>query len=72
MLRGAKETIAKFKPVIFLEAHVASLPGHGQSWQELYNMLVEYGYRMEDFDGNEVTSFADNSIYRVICRPIKP
>lgn len=70
VLIGAKETIARFRPTIFLEAHVATLPGHDQSWQELYNLLVEYGYRMYDFDGNEVTSFAYNSIYRVICRPI--
>lgn len=69
VLIGAKATISKFRPTIFLEAHVATLPGHGQSWQQLYNLLIEYGYRSYDFDGNEVTSFADNSIYRVICRP---
>lgn len=70
VLRGAKLTIKKNRPVIFLEAHIASLEAHGESADSLLKILLDYGYRIEDFDGLPVTTLNNNSIKRVTCFPI--
>ncbi len=45
MLRGGRETLARFKPVLFLEVVEASLARAGSSPQEIWDLLTPLGYR---------------------------
>lgn len=72
VLRGARELIARCRPVIFLEVHFGNLPDNGESRQSLWDLLAEYKYRVKDFQGNEAEWFDEmktGGATRVLCWP---
>lgn len=69
VLRGARETIARSRPVIFLECHFGDLWRHNESAETLGKILDDYGYRREGLDGGEDVSFGRCAMTRVVCRP---
>jgi FkbM family methyltransferase len=44
ILKGAKNTIKKFKPILYVEVNSGALTRHGTSEKELLDLLVSYGY----------------------------
>lgn len=64
VLRGAQETITTNRPTIFIEVHSSTLRGHGESWNTVLELLHGYGYRVLDFDGNEVDNLNCGSVFR--------
>lgn len=70
VLRGAKKTIEKFRPIIFLEAHLQSLTPAGETPEGLYALLKGFGYRICRLDDTPLESFAGYSHARVICYPV--
>jgi FkbM family methyltransferase len=50
-LRGAKETITKFHPIIFLSLHSNEL------YKECKWLLNSYSYKIQDFEDNEIIAF---------------
>lgn len=69
VLRGAQEVIQRDRPVIFLEAHVRSLPSMGESAETLMTALRDLNYKPYQYDGTPVEDFAAYAMTRVICRP---
>lgn len=69
VLRGAQKTITTNRPVIFIEVHSSTLPGHGESGNTVLELLHGYGYRVLDFDGNEVCNLNCGSVFRCRCIP---
>ena len=50
VLRGAKSTLARHRPMLFLSVHPAHLEAMGQSIDELADLLRELGYETHDAD----------------------
>jgi FkbM family methyltransferase len=67
VLRGATELLAKCKPMLFLEFHSLEVPIHGDSLQDLYDLLLDYDYKIEYYNGEQLKGFATYSWNRVIC-----
>jgi FkbM family methyltransferase len=67
VLRGATELIAKCKPMLFLEFHVLEIPLHGDTLQDLYNLLRDYDYGIEHYNGEVVKEFTNETWNRVLC-----
>lgn len=53
VLRGLKETIKQFKPLIFLEIHPGMIALEGESVDSLVNLIKEYGYDSKPISGFE-------------------
>ena len=70
VLRGARKTIERFRPVIFLEAHLQSLTPAGETPEGLYALLTGMGYKVCMLDDTPLPSFDGYSHARVICYPI--
>lgn len=52
VLRGARKTIAEFKPVILVEHGSAAL-GYGESPATFFDLCTELGLRIFNFDGHD-------------------
>lgn len=70
VLRGAEQLIRKWKPIIFLEAHCATLPDNGETPESLMDILRSFKYHVRDYQGNPVNSFDGYSMTRAVCWPI--
>ncbi len=70
VLRGASETIRRLRPLIFLEAHMQSLPSVGESGDSLTEIVHGLGYWMWRYDGTSVPGLANASMTRVVARPL--
>jgi len=53
VLKGAKQTLKKFKPVLVIEIHEFILPSFGTSTQEIIDYLTELGYEKEIIGNTE-------------------
>lgn len=51
-LQGAKDTIARCRPVMLLEVNTGALERAGSSEAELLDLLLSYGYRYNSVDGS--------------------
>lgn len=69
VLHGARKTIERLRPVIFLEAHLQSLTPAGETPAGLYALLGELGYNVCMLDDSPLPSFNGYSHARVICYP---
>lgn len=69
VLRGARATIRRLRPVIFLEAHLQSLTPKGETPEGLYALLTELGCEVFNLDDSPLESFNGHSHARVICYP---
>ena len=59
VLRGAKKTLARYRPLLYLSVHPSQLAALGQSVEELGDFLRELGYEARGSDGkpaNELRS----------------
>lgn len=53
VLKGAAETIKKWKPLILLSIHPEPIQSRGDSLQEIWEMLQQFGYKVL-LDGKEM------------------
>ena len=53
-MHGAKETIKRHKPIIFLSAHKKQIAELGGSLDELLTLIHVMDYEVFDFDNNVV------------------
>ena len=58
VLAGARQTIARCRPLIFLSVHPREIELMGQDVGALVRLLDEYGYDCHDAEGVQVTNFA--------------
>lgn len=73
VLKGAKNTIIKHKPLLFIEVNDHNLKRSGSSAHELVNLLKEYHYQIEDAQSSEAIISSTSLLNRhldIICRPI--
>lgn len=56
VLRGAKSTLARHKPTLFLSVHPVHLEAMGHSVEELADLLRDIGYETLDTDGASTAS----------------
>jgi len=54
VLKGAKETILKYKPIIYLSVHPSHLKALGYDLKQLKDLIKSLGYKTEDFQGNKI------------------
>ena len=54
VLKGAKETILKYKPIIYLSVHPAHIKELGYDLIQLKDLIKSLEYKIEDFHGNKV------------------
>ena len=72
VLRGARETLAGSRPLLFLEIHPARIAELGGSLGELSALLSELGYRVFDLAGAPVPPArlaAVDAVSRFLCQP---
>jgi FkbM family methyltransferase len=62
VLRGAKHTIEKFSPLIFIEFSPIHYEALSTTFQEQVEILVNHGYTFEDVLGNELPNSANELI----------
>lgn len=72
MLAGAKETIARFKPVLMLEVNRRFLDRAGDTPEDIWAFLKEHGYKIEQLvfenNGTVTTAPAPNPVEGdIIC-----
>lgn len=72
VIRGALNTIRKFKPILFVELNEENLKQFGQSSETLVNLLRELGYRVLDAKTKEVleSGLWDSMETDILCLPI--
>ncbi|MDC0931506.1 FkbM family methyltransferase [Methylophilaceae bacterium] len=58
VLRGARKTISKFKPIIFLSVHPREIRALGYSEQDLLYEIHKNNYKLTNIDGSKVDEFA--------------
>jgi FkbM family methyltransferase len=51
-LRGAQETIAKYRPILMLELSDRTLRLQGCNSREIWELLTGWGYKLFEYDGN--------------------
>lgn len=75
VLIGGKETIMKYKPLIFLEIHHHLLHLYNDSASDIYDTIKQYGYDMFDIHMKEIKTkqqydglFGSKNEVRVICK----
>lgn len=78
VLRGAKSLIDRWRPLIFLECHLKTLAFNGETTASLGQIIKDYQYHIENFDGTRCESLDSSyggvetlgAFTRVICRPL--
>lgn len=70
VVQGARQTLSRHRPLIFLELHPTMLPALGHSVADVLELLREHGYQFHDSNlrpiaAGQIVSHAD---YRIICR----
>ena len=72
VIRGALNTIRKFKPILFVELNEENLKQYGHSSETLVNLLWELGYRVLDSKTGDVlrNSNWDSMETDILCLPI--
>ena len=75
VLKGAKETLKKYKPLMFLEIHGHLLKLYNSSIMGVYSQLMEAEYKIFNIHDQEIKNgkdyinmFTDAQEIRVICR----
>jgi FkbM family methyltransferase len=68
VLRGGRNMIEFYRPLIFLECHQATLPTVGESPESLWKLIESLGYDVYDYGGVKLSRI-DGSFNRVICKP---
>ena len=75
VLKGGKETITKYRPLIFLEIHSHLLKLYNNDVFEIYNTLEKYGYKIFDIHMDEIKNkqqyeslFGAKNEIRVVCK----
>ena len=75
VLKGAKETITKYRPLIFLEIHSHLLKLYNNNVLEIYETIEQYGYNMYDVHMEEIKNkqqyeslFGAKNEIRVVCK----
>tara|TARA_A100001515_G_scaffold106577_1_gene87360 strand:- start:507 stop:1043 length:537 start_codon:yes stop_codon:yes gene_type:complete len=75
VLKGAKETIMKYRPLIFLEIHSHLLKLYNDNLMEIYETIKQYGYNMYDVHMEEIKNkqqyeslFGAKNEIRVVCK----
>lgn len=75
-LLGARDTIAKFKPLIYVEAHAHLLTEYGSSLAELMGLLLAYGYELSNMDGSPIAEpeammqSNPSGMFDILARPL--
>lgn len=69
VLRGAEQTIRKWRPVIFLEVHMADVFRNGDDAAALTGLLRDFGYQVCNFANQPVPYFTEDGFTRVMCLP---
>ena len=54
VLKGAKETILQYKPIIYLSVHPSHLIELGFNVNHLEDLIKSLDYKIEDFQGNKI------------------
>tara|TARA_Y100000591_G_scaffold150719_1_gene129593 strand:+ start:2616 stop:3443 length:828 start_codon:yes stop_codon:yes gene_type:complete len=57
VLRGAKETMKRFKPIIFLSVHPNQILQLGGSEEDLLEIINYCGYSISNIDGSQIDKF---------------
>jgi len=57
VLRGARETISRCRPIIFLSVHPREISALGESPDVLTDLIDEMGYNLRDAQGHEPAQF---------------
>lgn len=57
VLKGAREVMKKYRPLIFLSVHPGRIEALGDSLQVLLATIIEAGYGVYDMEGNQVNEF---------------
>ena len=75
VLTGAKETLKKYKPLMFLEIHQSLLKLYNADIMDVYGTLKDYKYRMYDIHNKEVKDeeqynslFQQTGEIRIVCK----
>ena len=75
VLKGAEETIMKYRPLIFLEIHSHLLKLYNDSVLEIYDILKQYEYDIFDIHMEEIKNkqqyeglFGTKNEIRIICK----
>ena len=75
VLKGAKETISKYNPLLFLEIHDHLLKMYNATIMDVYGILKDYKYTIYDIHDKEIKDeeqynnlFSQRQEIRVICR----
>ena len=58
VLKGAKNILKKYKPIIYLSIHPRHIKELGSDIIELINLIDEIGYKIEDFEGNQISHYS--------------
>jgi len=69
VLRSGVKTIARWRPLIFLEIHALCFEGHGESAQSFTELIDELGYDLWHHDGERCAPIQNNSFMRVYGTP---
>lgn len=69
VLRGAEQTIRKYRPVIFMEVHGADVVRNGDDAATLMRVIRDFGYRVHTFSGERIEEFTEDGFTRVMCLP---
>jgi FkbM family methyltransferase len=73
VLRGARETLAARRPLVFLEIHPARIVELGGTLGELNDLLAELGYQVLDLEGAPVAPArlaTLDTVSRFLCQPV--
>ena len=62
-LKGGKEFIKKYKPIMWIEVNVITLNRNGSTEDDLLNLITNYGYKYNSFPERGIQ-------YDVLCIPI--
>jgi FkbM family methyltransferase len=71
VLRGAEETIKKFKPVLFIEVNDENLKQQKSSAKELVSLILSWGYKITSAQTSETidsTSNLEGCQFDVVCQ----
>ena len=58
VLKGARNILKKYKPIIYLSVHPRHIKELGSDIIELINLIDEIGYKVEDFEGNQISNYS--------------
>ncbi len=67
VLKGSREVLNNYYPIIFLEVHEPSIIDLGGTIEQLYSILRNLGYKIYNLEGKRLNSFHNYSICRYFC-----